>query len=400
LRFLGLAYACEPAEGSEPGTGWAWSRMLARHADTWIITRTNNRSAIEEGLGSIPEADRLHFVYVDLPAWARFWKRGERGLRPYYMLWLVAARRRGRRLHREQPFDLVWHFTLANLWLGTSGGTIGPPFVWGPIGGAVTAPFHLVMSMSSRGKAYEAVRYIARAAGRYLNPMARSGWRTSSVILAMNDETLGWLPSRYRHKGRVLCHVALDVPAGTSDGLRRRGKTAMFAGRQLAWKGVDLALRAIALLPDWTMIVCGSGPESEHLHSLTGELGIGDRVDFRGRVPREEVLRMMRDEASVFVFPSLHDEGGWVVGEALTSGLPVVCLDRGGPPVLTSGVGAVIPSHGSPADVAQRLADGIEEAYQTVPATAIKRGTQLSMDHIADVLGHVIKEARQGALGP
>jgi glycosyltransferase involved in cell wall biosynthesis len=42
----------------------------------------------------------------------------------------------------------------------------------------------------------------------------------------------------------------------------------------------------------------------------------------------------MREEADVFLFPSLHDEGSWVVAEAVASGLPVVCLDRGGPPVL------------------------------------------------------------------
>ena len=30
MRILAIAYACEPDVGSEPGAGWAWSRMLAR----------------------------------------------------------------------------------------------------------------------------------------------------------------------------------------------------------------------------------------------------------------------------------------------------------------------------------------------------------------------------------
>jgi glycosyltransferase involved in cell wall biosynthesis len=38
--------------------------------------------------------------------------------------------------------------------------------------------------------------------------------------------------------------------------------------------------------------------------------------------------------ANVFLFPSLHDEAGWVVLEAFANGLPVICLDVGGPPVL------------------------------------------------------------------
>ena len=120
MKLLAFAYACEPAEGSEPGAGWMWARMLARFGDTWVLTRSNNRERIEDGLTAIPERDALHFVYVDLPPWARFWKRGLRGLRPYYLLWGFAALREARRLQRTERFDLVWHLTLANAWLGSS----------------------------------------------------------------------------------------------------------------------------------------------------------------------------------------------------------------------------------------------------------------------------------------
>jgi hypothetical protein len=100
VKILAFAYACEPAEGSEPGAGWMWARMLSRYGDTWVITRANNRERIESAIGNIPERERLHLVYVDLPSWARFWKRGSRGLRLYYLLWQFAALRVGRRLHR------------------------------------------------------------------------------------------------------------------------------------------------------------------------------------------------------------------------------------------------------------------------------------------------------------
>jgi glycosyltransferase involved in cell wall biosynthesis len=43
---------------------------------------------------------------------------------------------------------------------------------------------------------------------------------------------------------------------------------------------------------------------------------------------------LMREGSDVLLFPSLHDEGGWVIAEALATGLPVVCLDRGGPPAI------------------------------------------------------------------
>jgi hypothetical protein len=72
------AYACEPGKGSEPGIGWNLARHLAEHHEVWVLTRTNNRPAIEAELARNP-VPGLHFVYHDLPPWARFWKRGQRG---------------------------------------------------------------------------------------------------------------------------------------------------------------------------------------------------------------------------------------------------------------------------------------------------------------------------------
>ena len=106
---------------------------------------------------------------------------------------------------------------------------------------------------------------------------------------------------------------------------------ALFAGRLLPWKGIPLALRAMAELPEWRLVIIGSGPDERRLRRFARRLGLEGRVEFRGWRSRQEVLRAMREEADVFLFPSLHDEAPFVVAEALASGLPVVCLDHGGP---------------------------------------------------------------------
>jgi hypothetical protein len=62
LRILAFAYACEPGQGCEPGAGWAWSRMLARLGETWVITRRDYQAAIEllaEALPRPPDAARV-----------------------------------------------------------------------------------------------------------------------------------------------------------------------------------------------------------------------------------------------------------------------------------------------------------------------------------------------------
>jgi NAD(P)-dependent dehydrogenase (short-subunit alcohol dehydrogenase family) len=77
------AYACEPGKGSEPGIGWHWAVEIARLGhEVHIVTRSNNVDAIRAGLANIPEL-RLAVHGYDLPRWARWWKKGKRGIRLY-----------------------------------------------------------------------------------------------------------------------------------------------------------------------------------------------------------------------------------------------------------------------------------------------------------------------------
>jgi hypothetical protein len=79
LKILVSAYACEPRKGSEPGSGWNWVRQIGRFEECWVITRLSNREEIDTELAVNPMS-QVHFVYYDLPPWARVWKKGTRSL--------------------------------------------------------------------------------------------------------------------------------------------------------------------------------------------------------------------------------------------------------------------------------------------------------------------------------
>jgi glycosyltransferase involved in cell wall biosynthesis len=347
--------------------------MLAHVGETWVITRANNREAIEARLDTLAERDRLHFVYVDLPPWARFWKRKKRGLRLYYLLWQAAALRAARRLHRQSPFSVVWHLTFANAWLGSLAPLLGPRFVYGPVGGGIgMPPPRLLPTLGPRGIAYEFVRSGARALGRYANPVARLAWGRAELMLVQNPETRDWLPARHREKAHVFPNVVPDVGVPLALRPRAGGTTALFVGRLIPWKGAALAIRTIARAPGWRLLVCGSGAEEARLRRLAVGLGLESRVSFLGELPRENVLRLMSTEADVFLFPSLHDEAGWVVVEALLCGLPVVCLDRGGPPVLAGPAALTAPALGDANTVASALAAALANARTSLGTTTIQ----------------------------
>ncbi len=336
MRIIAFAYACEPVKGSEPAAGWVLARMLARFADVWVVTRENNRYPIESAITSIPERDHLRFEYFDLPSWTRRWKRGARGARIYYALWQVGAVRRGRRLAQDVQPEIVWHLTWGNAWLGTLAPFLPYRFIYGPVGGGTGMAWGLLRTLGLRGCAFEFARTSVRVFARYLNPFARLAWRRADVILVQNPETRDWLPRRHRPRTVVFPHAVLEEDAsGSRAPLVRRGQlTALYAGRLVPWKGVALAIHSLVHLPDWRLLICGTGSDEMRLKRLAGRLGVDDRTQFLGWLPRERVRTLMTEEADVFVFPSLHDDAPFAVAEALTLGLPVVCLDRGGPPVL------------------------------------------------------------------
>ena len=341
-RILAFDYACEPGEGSEPEAGWAWARILARLGDTWVVTRANNRPPIEQAIATTPERDRLHFVFVDLPPWTRFWKKGQRGIRLYYLLWQIAALRAARRLHREAGFTLVWHLTFANAWFGSLAPLVGPPFVYGPVGGGVgMPPRRLVRMLGGRALRYELARAAAKGLGRYVNPLARLAWARARLVLVQNRETADWLPPRHRAKVAVFPNPVLDT-ALERERHPADPPTALFAGRLIAWKGAALALESVASTRDWRLLVCGAGRDERQIAELADRLGLDGRVRFLGTQPREEA--------------------GWIVVEALASGVPVVCLDRGGPPVLGGDAALAAPVEDDPQAVASSLARLLEGA--------------------------------------
>jgi glycosyltransferase involved in cell wall biosynthesis len=346
-HILAFAYDIDPDRGSEPGAGWASVRILAGFADVTVITRRPPPDAdrtFASWTARIPEAGHVHFVSVrlagdpaeDLPGTRpALWSR-----QPHvgYMAWQFKAARTARRLQAATPFDIVWHLTWANGWFGSTLSSVDAPFVLGPIGGGVSPPWRLVAHLGPRGLSFELVRGIVRTVARHLNPLAHRSWRRARLILVQNRETLEWLPAGARAKARVFHNATVVTPhERTRHRAADEPPVALFVGRLVPLKGWRLALKAVAGLPEWRLIVCGDGPEAGEVHRLVRDLGIEDRVDLRGWRDREDVLRIMAEEADVLLFPSLHDEAGLAVAEAAVIGLPIVCIDRGGPPIISGG---------------------------------------------------------------
>lgn len=102
-------------------------------------------------------------------------------------------------------------------------------------------------------------------------------------------------------------------------------------GQLIRDKGIDVAIRALARLPDRVVLwVVGDGPEREALGHLACEAGVATRVEFVGLQPD---VRPFLQAADVFICPSRWAEAAGLVNlEAQACGLPVLASRIGGIP--------------------------------------------------------------------
>jgi D-inositol-3-phosphate glycosyltransferase len=144
------------------------------------------------------------------------------------------------------------------------------------------------------------------------------------------------------------------------------GQMVLFVGRLERLKGVEVAIRALALLsdrehPDLRMVIVGEdvreGEESEkeRLKSVASALGIRDRVDFVGSVAHHE-LPYFYAAADACVMPSYSESFGLVGLEAQACGCPVVASGVPGlRSVVRDGVSGYLIDGDDPAAYAERI---------------------------------------------
>ena len=130
--------------------------------------------------------------------------------------------------------------------------------------------------------------------------------------------------------------------------------TVVFAGRLVWEKGVDILLKAFALVKEHVaeaeLIIAGQGVETENLKLLAEELGIAKSVKWLGHIPRLE-LEQHFNVAWVQVVPSLWAEPfGNVTTEAMMRGTAVIASATGAQPEIVNNkeTGFLVP----PGDIA------------------------------------------------
>ena len=328
------AYACEPGLGSEIGVGWHWVLEMSKHFELWVLTRESNRHTIEPWIAEHPEFACIHFLYFDLPKWARFWKKGMRGVRTYYNLWQYFTNGIVKRTMRENGITVFHHLTYGNvLWKVSSYGS-RQFFVWGPVGGLETIPAEYSTHYARKSRLIEWVR---RAAIKTLplNFGFKKRCRKASLILCKTEITRNLIPAKDRDKTVLFTDVAVEKQPTITNADSKNNNTVEFitVGRLDAWRGFDLVIESFARLAkeksNVHLAIVGKGADKERLQQLAKALNVSEKITFAGKVSMEEYYRLLA-AADVVVNASLKEGAVTVSFDSMSMGKPLICLDTTG----------------------------------------------------------------------
>lgn len=196
--------------------------------------------------------------------------------------------------------------------------------------------------------------------------MEKSKRASLGLAAALTCQSLEGIERCRRFGGRPeLMYNGVDAEYFTPPAISaRRSKTILTVGRLVEQqKRFKDLLHALSYLPEFTLLLVGTGPDEAVLKRLTEELGLRERVRFLGFIADRAELRNLYRESGVFVSSSAWEAVALVVLEAMSCEMPVVCTQIASfEELIQDGVDGLLVPVGDPAAIGRSVRDAFDRS--------------------------------------
>lgn len=344
MNILMSSFNCSPYKGSENSLGWNWTYTAAKEGNTIsVLTWSVNKEDIEKYWSSCSEEEikiggRIKYYYIE-PKENKLKISSHTNEILVYRSFQKKAYKFAKQLILKEKFDFVHHITWSSCVQLTHLYKLGLPFVLGPVGGGERIPSKINISLTKKEKLTEWIRVLAQNISRF-NYSHRRLYSKSKKIFVSTKETKLIIPKRYWDKVYILQASGLnksDIVEQTKRYEKINCLKVLAAARLIYWKGIEIAIDAVikAYLSGLNieLTIAGDGEKKDELIEKVNEEH-KSVVKFVGSIDYSRLNEFYND-SDVLLNCSLHDSGCLVIIEALSQGVPVICIKTGGPDTLT-----------------------------------------------------------------
>lgn len=348
ITVLVSAYAVNPFKGSEDGTGWNYILQIAKNQNVIAYTRKNNRLHIEQYQNQYPSHiyQKITFCYFDLPFILRFWKKGDIGAIVYFYIWQFCLAMS--LFFKKRNYDIVHNLNFHTDWIPTFLWVLRKPLVWGPIGHHPIIPSSYLAHFKQKSNIIkQSILYIVKKVSWEFGLFFKLAKVYSDKIIVINSEVEKVLNIKEDKIIRSFSVCSENVEIEEND---KKDFVVLSVGRFVSLKGFEITILSfcdflkklkVEERGNVKLILVGKGPLLPFFHEIISKNRVENNVEIINWISRDE-LRNIYIKSSIFFFPS-HEGAGMVVPEALSYGLPVLCLDNCGPgEMITSDCGIKI----------------------------------------------------------
>ena len=294
-RVLHVGKFYPPVSGGMERVVETLCRASTGLVESRVLVMNTGRTTVEE------EVDGVHVTRVATVATA-----GSVSIAPSFGSWLRSAQADLIVLHEPNPWALVSYAAMR---------PSAPLVIWYH-SDVVRHPlqYALFYAPIARPAYRRAERFIVSSPVLGERAAALAPYRDRVRVIPFGIDPAEWEPDAF-------------VRTQAAEITREIGPFVLFAGRHVAYKGVDVLLRALKGTTI-TAVIAGDGPERATWQALAAQLGVAAQARFPGDVPDLE-LRSLMQAASALVLPSVTraEAFGYVQLEAMTSGKPVISTD-------------------------------------------------------------------------
>lgn len=408
LKVLVSAYACSPNHGSEPGMGWHFIKGLSKFHEVHVITETIKwKTEIEHYFEENPELKKnLNFYFIEKKRNKQLRKFWPPSYYWFYKDWQKKVYQLAIELDKKENFDIIHQLNMVGfrepgyLW------KIEKPYVWGPIGGLENSPWRFLPSLGLKGLIFYTGRNFVNLYQRnFSKRVKRAAQRKNAFLISATPSNQELIKYLWGVKSELICEVGQEtneiITLPSKRILKSESLKILWSGVHVPRKNLPLLLNSLvnAKFP-YELHILGKGEMTKDWQKLAKKNGVSKHCQWYGWLERQKAIEIM-SSGHVFCITSISDLTATVTLEALSYGIPIICLDHCGfAHVVTEECGIKIPVI-SPKLAAIDFAKALEILYndeiyrQSLSVGAIRRASDFSWDKKIDQLNLIYKSLLQ-----